>query len=76
MTQPVDQTSVTVSIAIDFRLRDLLTNLSRVVSRSKDQLGRTIVARADVGYVGLVLDEDLSAAEVAQLQYACAGVEQ
>lgn len=53
-----------------------LTNLGRVVGRAKDQLGGAVVARADVRDVGLVLDEDLGAAEIAELQDAGTRVQQ
>eukprot|EP00933_Yihiella_yeosuensis_P009250 TRINITY_DN115092_c0_g1_i1.p3 TRINITY_DN115092_c0_g1~~TRINITY_DN115092_c0_g1_i1.p3 ORF type:complete len:108 (+),score=9.41 TRINITY_DN115092_c0_g1_i1:402-725(+) len=40
------------------------------------ELGRAVVARADVRHVGLALDETLGAAEVAQLDDVGAGVEE
>mmetsp|Transcript_15888 Transcript_15888/g.18402 ORF Transcript_15888/g.18402 Transcript_15888/m.18402 type:complete len:329 (-) Transcript_15888:80-1066(-) len=39
-----------------------------VVGAAEDQLGRAVVARADVRHVGLALDQLLGRAEVAQLQ--------
>jgi len=53
-----------------------LTNLGRVVGGAKDQLGRSVVPRTNVRHVWLVLDEDLCASKVAQLQDARVGVEE
>ena len=47
-----------------------LTNLGGVVRGAKDELRGAIVARTDVRHVGLVRDQDLGAAKVAQLQDA------
>ena len=52
------------------------TNLRRVVCRSKDQFRCTVVPGADVRHVGLILDQDLCAAEITQLQNARSGVKQ
>lgn len=46
------------------------TDLGGVVCRSKNQLGRPVVTRANVRHVWLVLDKNLGAAEIAQLQHA------
>ena len=43
-------------------------NVRRVVRRAKDELGRSVVARADVRDVGLAGDEDLGGAEVAEFE--------
>ena len=51
-------------------------DVARVVGGAEDELGRAIVARANVGDVELALDELLGAAEVAQLEYGRLGVEQ
>ncbi len=52
------------------------TYLGCVICCTEDQLGCPVVARADVGHIGLVLYQYLGAAKVAQLQHAGAGVEQ
>lgn len=44
------------------------TNLGGVIGGSKDELRCTVVSRADVGHIWLVLYEYLGAAEVAQLE--------
>lgn len=54
----------------------MLTNLGRVIRRSKDQFRRSVVPRADVRDVWLVLNQYLSATEIAELQHAGAGVQQ
>lgn len=54
----------------------MLTNLGRVIRRSKDQFRRSVVPRADVRHVWLVLNQYLSATEIAELQHAGAGVQQ
>ena len=46
------------------------TDVRRVVRRTKDELGRTVVAGADVADVGLACDEDLGRAEVAEFEDA------
>lgn len=53
-----------------------LTDLGSVVGSTKDELGGTVVARADVRNVGLVLDQDLCASKIAELQDATARIEQ
>ena len=40
-----------------------------VVRGAKDELWRSVVARADVRYVGLPLDQHLGAPEIAQLEH-------
>lgn len=52
------------------------TNLSRVVRGAENELGGAVVSGADVRNIGLVLDQDLGAAKVAQLQDAAIRVEQ
>jgi hypothetical protein len=52
------------------------TNLCRVVGRAKDELRCSVVARANVRNVGLVLDEYLCTAEIAQLQNTAVGIEE
>lgn len=52
------------------------TDLRCVVGRAKDQLGRSVVARADVRNVGLVFDQDLRRSEIAQFENAGVGVQQ
>ena len=47
-----------------------LTDLCRVVCGAKDELGGTIVARANVGHVGLVGNEDFGATEIAKLEHS------
>lgn len=54
----------------------MLTNLGRVIRRSKDQFRRSVVPRADIRDVWLVLNQYLGATEIAELQHASAGVEQ
>lgn len=50
------------------------TDLGGVVGSTENQLRSAVVTRADVGNVGLVGDEDLSAAKVAELEDAGARV--
>lgn len=52
------------------------TNLRGVVGCAENQFRCSVVARADVRDVGLVLDKDLGATEVTQLQNARCRVEQ
>ena len=47
-----------------------------VVGGAEDELGGAVVARADVGHVGLAGDQDLGGAEVAELEDAGGGVEE
>lgn len=54
----------------------MLTNLGRVVGGTKNQLGGSVVARTNVRHIRLILDENLGAAEIAQLEDATVGVEQ
>lgn len=54
----------------------MLTNLCRVIRRSKDQLWGPVVPRTDVRHVWLVLNKYLCAAKITQLQYASARVQQ
>lgn len=53
-----------------------LTNLGSVVGCAKNQFRCSVITRADIRHVGLVLDENLGATEVAQFENAGAGVEQ
>lgn len=57
--------------------RDVLwhTDFGSVVRSSEDELRSAVIPRTDVRDVGLVLDEDLGAAEVAQLEHVRVGVE-
>lgn len=48
----------------------VLTNLGGIICCTEDQFGCTVVSRADIGYVGLIFDENLGASKVAQLQNA------
>ena len=48
----------------------------RVVRRAEDQLRRAVVARADVADVGLVGGQALRAAEVADLDHVCLGIDE
>ncbi len=80
MTQPVDQTSgereggqsqfllsTTKGRRGEGRNQVVwLTNLGGIVGRAKNQLRRSVVPRANVRHVGLVLDEDLSATKITQ----------
>ena len=52
------------------------TDVGRVVRRAKDELGRTVVAGADVADVGLACDEDLGRAEVTEFEDAGGGVKE
>lgn len=79
ITHPVDHTSIPgQQPASCYSSRPLprLTDLGRVVGGAKDQFRRSVVPRANVRHIRLVLDENLCAAKVAQLQDARAGVEE
>ena len=52
------------------------TNLGGIVGGTEYQLRSAVVAGADVGDVGLVGDQNLSAAKVAELENAGAGVQE
>jgi hypothetical protein len=52
------------------------TDACGIVSRTKDELRRSIVPRADVADVGFTRDEDLCAAKVAELEDTGRGVEE
>jgi len=54
----------------------MLTNLGRIVGGTEDELRRSVVAGADVRDVGFVLDEDLGAAKIAELQNSRVGVQE
>lgn len=56
--------------------REENTNLGGVIRGSKNQLWSSVVARANVGYVGLVLHQDLRGTEVTQFEHTCAGIEE
>lgn len=58
------------------RKMSIRTDLGGVVGGTEDKFRRAIVARADVRDIGLVLDQDLSTAKVAELQYASSGIKQ
>ena len=47
---------------------NVLTDLGSVVRSAKYQFGSSVVSRADVGDIWLILDQDLCATEVAELQ--------
>lgn len=76
MTQPVDHTS-SLQLAMVVQTQWCrLTNLGCVVGGAKNELRSAVVPGADVRHIGLLLHEDLGAAEIAQLQDAAVGVEQ
>ena len=52
------------------------TDVGRVVRRAKDELGRSVVPRADVADVGLAGDENLGRTKVAKLEDAGGRVEE
>ena len=52
------------------------TDLCGVICCSEYQLWRSVVAGADVRDVRLVFHQDLRASKIAQLQHACARIEQ
>ena len=58
-----------------FRFRSF-TYVGRVVCGPKDEFRSPVVTRADVGNVGLPLDEVLGASKIAQLQHSRLGVKQ
>jgi len=69
ITQPVDQTSISTCQRRNQRFRErFFTNLGGVVGRAEDELWCSVVSRADVRHIWLVLYEDLGAAEIAKLQ--------
>ena len=79
ITQPVDQTSITSrnqpkSSPTLIRLK--LTDFCRVISSPKNQLWRTVVSRANVGYIRLVLNQDLCTAKIAELQHTSVWIEE
>lgn len=51
------------------------TDLSGVVSSTKDELGSTVVPRADVGHVGFVLNQDFRASKITEFEDSGVGVE-
>ena len=52
------------------------TNLCSIVCRAKNQLGSSVVARADIRDVWLIFYQDLCTTEVTKLQNASAWVQQ
>lgn len=56
--------------------RPRLTDVGRVVGGSEDELGCTVVPRADIADVGLAGDEDLGRAKVTELEDARGRVQQ
>lgn len=50
------------------------TNLGGVVGSTEDEFWCAIVAGANVGDVGLILDKDLGAAKIAKLENTSAGI--
>lgn len=55
--------------------RGKLTDLGSVVGRTKDQLGGSVVTRADVRNVWFILNQDLCAAEITELQNTSAWIQ-
>lgn len=54
----------------------ILTNLGCVVGCAKNQFWRAVVSGANIRDIGLVLDEDLGTAKIAQFKNPTVGVEQ
>ncbi len=78
MTQPVDQTSARAQISklSQTKWRTFsLTNLGGVVGGAKDELRGAVVSGANIRDVGLILDEDLGAAKIAELEDTAGRVE-
>lgn len=77
MTHPVDQTSVSLLAPYTQQQREIVyTNLSSVVGGAEDKLRGSIVSRADVRDIGLVLHENLCASEIAELQYTAGWIQE
>lgn len=77
MTQPVDHTSIPMSVFRHERPTALLlTDFGCVVGGTEYQFWSTIVARTDVRHIRLIFNQNLSAAKVTQLQYPCVWVQQ
>ena len=53
-----------------------LTNLGGVVRRTKDQLWRTIVPRANIRHVRLILNQDFGTPKITELENTSAWIEQ
>lgn len=53
-----------------------LTDFRRVINCTKDEFGRSIVARADVRHVRLALQQLFGAAKVTQFQHSRFGIQQ
>lgn len=52
------------------------TNLRCVVGGTEDQLWCPVIARTDVGDVGLILDENFGGSEIAELQNTGIGIQE
>lgn len=52
------------------------TNFGGVIGGAENELWRSVITRADVRDVGLILHQDLSTAKVAKLQNATTGVQE
>lgn len=77
MTQPVDHTSAASLVILRANACSwLLTNLGGVICGSKNELRGAVVPGADVGDVGLVFDQNLGAAKIAQLEHTGRGVQE
>ena len=74
MTQPVDHTSGKCQLAPKCESlqsqRRTHTDLGGIIRGTKNELWCTVISRADVGDVRLVLNQNLCAAEIAELEYA------
>lgn len=78
MTQPVDQTSTLLVRSRPGRKARVKshTNFGRVVSGTENQFGGTVVARANVGHIWLVFDQDLCTSKITQLENSGGRVKQ
>ena len=56
-------------------MRAIRTDVGRVVGCAKDELGRAVVAGANVADVGLASNKDLGRTKVAELEDASRGVQ-
>ena len=52
------------------------TDIGGVVGRAEDELGGTVVSRANVADIGLASDENLGRAKVTELEDTCGRVEE
>ena len=53
-----------------------LTNLGGIIRRAEDQLRRTIVPRANIRDIRLILNEDFGTPEIAKLEDTSVRIEQ